>query len=128
VTKKAKIRVYNEVSGAVMARVEKGTTTVFLDLNDCCILADKVDTFLFGKAPANRRIRNTQFSADLQPMSKEEMHDLLYSYSYEDGNSLSKAMSIKLVGLIDTNKITTYAGLLCVYGKVISKKSVIKHR
>lgn len=125
--KKTKVEVFKNSSGLVVARITKQGLVFDLDINECCLVSDKVDRYLFGKAPANRRLRDARSNEDLQPMSKEEMHDLLYSYSYEDGTQFSKAMSVKLIGVIDTGKIKTYGDLLRLYGSIVSKRSVVKN-
>ena len=125
--KKAQIIVRKDKTGMVVATIVKGKTKVALDLSDCCTLADKVDAYLFGDNDKGWKMKLVQQDEKIQPMTKEEMCDLLFNNTFTNVSNFKKAMSIKLIIMIDEEKIKTYGELLGEYSKAISgKKTLIK--
>lgn len=111
---RVRVSVYKDKKGQAVIVINKDRRRTQLDVSDCCLIGDAVDKFLF-KQPTKRRIPHKDYDDVIQPMSKEEMHDLLYDINYLDGTDFTKAMSIKLVSLIDTNKIKKYGELFTIY-------------
>jgi len=126
--KRAKFKIGKENTGKIVVSIQKGTKTIELDLNECCILGDKIDIHLFGSVKTTRRSRVKIRKMDLSPMSKEEMHDVLYDFSYLDGTHFSKAMSVKLIKMVDEGDLKTYEDLFNMYGRILSNKKTIKRQ
>lgn len=124
--KRANIKIKKEKEGKVIVTITKDDRVMQLDVNDCCILSDKLDEFLFGKNMGNNRVRTMLHDANVPEMNKEEMHDLLYDYSYTDGTQFSKAMSVKLVQLRDLGKVETFGKLFNMYGNILAKHTTVK--
>lgn len=124
--KQTRINVEKQKSGKVVCTVIKDGGTMQLDVNECCLISDKVDMFLFGKSTRDRRVSKIIANNNIPPMSKEEMHDLLYKYDYRDGTSFTKAMSVKMARMIDEGKVKTFGDMFTLYHNVLADPRTVK--
>lgn len=128
--KKAKIELSKAKDGSLVISVKKKDMAIELDVTECCLISDAIDEKLFGTKPTGqsyiRRARGMVDNEKIQPMHREEMHDLLYHYDYRDGSSFTKAMSIKMVKMIDLGKVKTFGEMFRLYKNTLSCHKTIK--